>query len=123
MQPSAYEVAGKCTPGSGASLLICIAVACMMPPACQQLQASSRWTLEAILGLNQRYKFSRLYAVPVGGSEPKLITTADRHVTGFDWSPDGSKIVYAAQATPGFRTFFTPISSSSIGEQVRNYLS
>ena len=44
-------------------------------------------------------KYSRLHVVSVakdeeGAREPRLLTTADRHVGLFDWSPDGRRIVF-----------------------------
>jgi dipeptidyl aminopeptidase/acylaminoacyl peptidase len=54
---------------------------------------------------NQNDKRSRLSVVPSGGGVARTITTG-RHVTGFDWSPDGSKVVYAAQLTPRNRDTF-----------------
>lgn len=49
---------------------------------------------------DQGYKYSRLYMIPIQGGESRLVTKADRHITSFDWGPDSSKIVYAAQDTP-----------------------
>jgi dipeptidyl aminopeptidase/acylaminoacyl peptidase len=55
---------------------------------------------------DQNYQFSRLYIVPVKGGKAELVTLADRHVTSFDWAPDGNKIVCAGQATPRNRDTF-----------------
>jgi dipeptidyl aminopeptidase/acylaminoacyl peptidase len=46
------------------------------------------------------YRYSRLYIQSLSGGEPRRVTTADRHVVGFVFSPDGSRAVYAAQPTP-----------------------
>jgi dipeptidyl aminopeptidase/acylaminoacyl peptidase len=54
---------------------------------------------------DQNYKFSRLYVISLKG-KAELITPADRHVTSFDWAPDGSRIVYAGQVTPRNRDSF-----------------
>ena len=55
---------------------------------------------------DQNYKFSRLYVIALKGGKAELVTSADRHVTSFDWAPDSSKIVYAGQATPRNRDSF-----------------
>lgn len=52
------------------------------------------------------YKYNRLYLISTQGGRPRLVTTADHHVTSFDWALDGSKLVYAAQATPRNRDTF-----------------
>ncbi len=55
--------------------------------------------------VDENTKFARLYAIPVGknGSgkrEAKKLTNESRHVTGFNWSPDGSKIVFNHVSSP-----------------------
>jgi dipeptidyl aminopeptidase/acylaminoacyl peptidase len=55
---------------------------------------------------DQNYQFSRLYIIPVKGGKAELVTSADRHITSFDWAPDGNKVVYAGQATPRNRDTF-----------------
>lgn len=55
--------------------------------------------------LGENYKLGRLYVVPVakdasGKRDPKKLTDVDRHVTSFDWSPDGSRIVFAHVKSP-----------------------
>lgn len=55
---------------------------------------------------NQGHRNTRLYRVPAEGGPGQLVTPAHRHVTSFNWAPDGSKVVYAAQATPRNRDTF-----------------
>jgi dipeptidyl aminopeptidase/acylaminoacyl peptidase len=55
---------------------------------------------------NQGYKYAGLYRVPIQGGTVQRVTPANRHVTSFDWTPDGSKVVYAAQASPRNRDTF-----------------
>jgi dipeptidyl aminopeptidase/acylaminoacyl peptidase len=55
---------------------------------------------------NQGYRYSGLYRVPVQGGTAQRVTTANRHVTSFDWAPDGLRVVYAAQRTPRNRDTF-----------------
>jgi dipeptidyl aminopeptidase/acylaminoacyl peptidase len=43
---------------------------------------------------------SRLYTVPTGGGSSTLVSRAELTVYDFDWSPDGSRFVFAAAATP-----------------------
>ena len=47
----------------------------------------------------REHKLARLYVIPVakdanGKREPKKLTNDNRHVTGFNWSPDGTRIVF-----------------------------
>ncbi len=51
-------------------------------------------------------RYSRIYVIPAKGGKSRLITTDDHHVLSFDWSPDGSKMAYAAQKTPENRWAF-----------------
>ena len=55
---------------------------------------------------DQDYRYTRLYIQPLSGGEPRRLTTADRHVVSFALSPDGTRAVYAAQATPRNRDSF-----------------
>jgi len=55
---------------------------------------------------NQGYRYSRLYQISTNGGPEQRLTTSDRHVTSFDWAPDGKKVVYSAQATPRNRDTF-----------------
>ena len=50
--------------------------------------------------VEENLKMARLYVIPVakdanGKREPKKLTNENRHVTGFDWSPDGSRLVFS----------------------------
>ena len=50
-------------------------------------------------------KYSRLYVLSLqkdveGKRPPRKLTTADRHVVQFDWSPDGTSIAYAHTSGP-----------------------
>ncbi|HEY7181269.1 MAG TPA: S9 family peptidase [Blastocatellia bacterium] len=45
-------------------------------------------------------RFARLWIIDVASREIKPLTKASRHVTAFDWSFDGSRIVFTARATP-----------------------
>jgi Tol biopolymer transport system component len=49
--------------------------------------------------VDENQKMTRLYVVPVakdadGKREPRKLTSENRNVTGFSWSPDGTRIVY-----------------------------
>ncbi len=55
---------------------------------------------------NQGYRYSRLYQISINGGPEQQLTTSDRHVTSFDWAPDGKKVVYSGQVTPRNRDTF-----------------
>ena len=46
------------------------------------------------------YHYARLYFIPAGGGQSRLITKANRHVLSFDCAADETKVVFAAQDTP-----------------------
>jgi dipeptidyl aminopeptidase/acylaminoacyl peptidase len=57
-------------------------------------------------------KFAHLYTVtvekdPKGKRAVRRLTKGDFHVTSFDWSPDGSAIVFAHQITPSADVWLT----------------
>jgi dipeptidyl aminopeptidase/acylaminoacyl peptidase len=65
----------------------------------------------------ENYKLARLYVVPLakdanGKRDPKKLTDVNRHVTSFDWSPDGSRIVFAHVTSPAVNDW--PTSDVSI---------
>ena len=62
-----------------------------------------------IIRVDQNYKYSHLYVSEVGDgsgepAEPHRVTEGDFHVTGFDWSPDGSRLVFSHRADPRINT-------------------
>ncbi|MBO0857345.1 MAG: S9 family peptidase [Chloracidobacterium sp.] len=66
--------------------------------------------------VDEDYRFARLWIVDVASRVVKPLTKASRHVTAFDWSFDGSRIVFTARATPKLmdndttEVFVTPAS-------------
>lgn len=55
--------------------------------------------------VDENFKMSRLYVIPVqkdanGKREPKKLTTENYSVGGFDWSPDGTRIVFNHTVSP-----------------------
>ncbi len=46
-------------------------------------------------------RYHHLFVVPAGGGEATQLTSGAWDVTGFDWSPDGAKLVVAGNAEPG----------------------
>ena len=72
--------------------------------------------------VDEDFKLARLYVVPVekndeGGREPRRLTNGVMHVTGLDWSPDGSAIAFSHQRTPKvFEQNDISIVSASGGE-------
>jgi dipeptidyl aminopeptidase/acylaminoacyl peptidase/ectoine hydroxylase-related dioxygenase (phytanoyl-CoA dioxygenase family) len=61
-------------------------------------RADFRW-------VDENLKLSRLYLIHLrkdlaGNRDVHPLTAADVHITGFDWSPDGTRIVYTHQPMP-----------------------
>lgn len=52
------------------------------------------------------YRYMRLHLVSLNGGQPQVVEAGGRHVLSFNWAPDGSKVVYAAQPTPKGRDQF-----------------
>lgn len=50
--------------------------------------------------VDRDFKYSRIYVQSVTGEEAKAIYGDDLHTKSFDWSPDGSTIVFSHQPTP-----------------------
>ncbi len=67
--------------------------------------------------VDENIKMARLYVMPVakdanGKRESRALTTDNRSVSSFNWSPDGSKIVFSHVSDP--RADFWPTSDVSI---------
>ncbi|HET9767598.1 MAG TPA: S9 family peptidase [Thermoanaerobaculia bacterium] len=45
---------------------------------------------------------SRLVVRPLGGGEPRTLTSATQYVDSFSWTPDGRELVYSAAPRSGF---------------------
>jgi dipeptidyl aminopeptidase/acylaminoacyl peptidase len=55
--------------------------------------------------VDENLKMARLYVIPIqkdanGKREPRKLTTGNYHVGGFDWAPDGTRIVFNHVRTP-----------------------
>jgi dipeptidyl aminopeptidase/acylaminoacyl peptidase len=55
--------------------------------------------------VDENIKFSRLYVAPVekdasGKREARKLTSENRHIGNFDWSPDGSRIIFSHSKSP-----------------------
>jgi dipeptidyl aminopeptidase/acylaminoacyl peptidase len=70
-----------------------------------QQEARRRSGDDAIVG-GEGYVPARLYILPAGKGTLRTVTESTRHVLSFDWSPDGSKVAYAAQRSPQGRDAF-----------------
>ena len=67
--------------------------------------------------VDENVKMSRLYVMPVakdagGKRELRKLTTMNRNVTGFDWSPDGTKIAFSHVTDP--KVDYWPTSDVSV---------
>jgi dipeptidyl aminopeptidase/acylaminoacyl peptidase len=68
-------------------------------------EAKQRAGDDAIVA-GEGYTATRLHIVPVEGGVARTVPCGERHLLSFDWAPDGSKIVYAAQKSPAGRDAF-----------------
>ena len=80
----------------------------MRDPETDEEEKDSKEKRDVIL-VDQNFKFGHLYTVPFDPeatetAEAARVTEGDFHVTGFDWSPDGSQLVFAHQADPRINT-------------------
>jgi dipeptidyl aminopeptidase/acylaminoacyl peptidase len=50
--------------------------------------------------------YTRLHIASLEGGESKTVEAGGRHIVSFNWSPDGSRVVFSAQATPRGRDTF-----------------
>jgi dipeptidyl aminopeptidase/acylaminoacyl peptidase len=66
--------------------------------------------------VDEDHRFAQLWIVEVASQQIRQLTRGSRHIVAFNWSPDGSQIVFTARATPklmdGHTTevFVTPAS-------------
>src|SRR5258708_3375608 len=60
---------------------------------------------DAIVG-GEGYTPTRLHIIPAEGGTERVLPPGGRHLLSFDWAPDGSKVVYAAQKSPAGRDAF-----------------
>ncbi len=62
-----------------------------------------------VIRVDQDFKYRHLYVVDLGDgtdgpAESLRLTQGDFHVTGMDWSPDGSRLAFSHQADPRINT-------------------
>ena len=80
----------------------------MRDPETDEEEKAGKEKRDVIL-VDQNFKFGHVYAAPFDPAatetaEAARVTEGDFHVTGFDWSPDGSQLVFAHQADPRINT-------------------
>ena len=80
----------------------------MRDPETDEEEKASKEKRDVIL-VDQNFKFGHVYTAPFDPAatetaEAARVTEGDFHVTGFDWSPDGSQLVFAHQADPRINT-------------------
>ena len=80
----------------------------MRDPETDEEEKAGKEKRDVIL-VDQNFKFGHVYTAPFDPAttetaEAARVTEGDFHVTGFDWSPDGSQLVFAHQADPRINT-------------------
>ncbi|MFT5142786.1 MAG: dipeptidyl aminopeptidase/acylaminoacyl peptidase [Rhodothermales bacterium] len=78
-------------------------------PETEEEKARKKEKRDVIL-VDQQFKYSHLYTVdsdPATEDEPQQITSGEIHVTGFDWSPDGTLIAFSHAADPRINSSIT----------------
>ncbi|MFO7894211.1 MAG: S9 family peptidase [Longimicrobiales bacterium] len=80
----------------------------MRDPEAEEIERAKREKRHVIL-VDQDYRYAHLYTAPVGAGDPDTVeatrlTEGDFHVTGFDWAPDGERVVFAHQPDPRINT-------------------
>jgi dipeptidyl aminopeptidase/acylaminoacyl peptidase len=66
--------------------------------------------------VDEDHRFAQLWIVDVASQQIRQLTRGSRHITAFNWSPEGSRIVFTARATPKLmdnhttEVFVTPAS-------------
>lgn len=92
-------------------------IACAMIDAKSEDEEKNDKARNDFRWVDENIKMSRLYVMPVakdagGKRESRKLTAENRSVTGFEWSPDGTKIVFSHVSDP--RADYWPTSDVSI---------
>lgn len=70
--------------------------------------------------VDQDYRFDRIYLYDLASHTARLLTTGDRNIDEFDWSPDGTHIVARISPTPRINDYWRvskiQILSTATGE-------
>ena len=80
----------------------------MRDPQTEDEEKAAKEKRDVIL-VDQSFKYGHIYTVPFDPAatetaEATRLTEGDFHVTGFDWSPDGQRLVFGHQADPRINT-------------------
>ena len=80
----------------------------MRDPDTEEEKQAEKEKRDVIL-VDQNYKYNHIYVVPVnedpsGGRVTQRLTAGSYHVSSFDWSPDGTDIVFAHRVDPRINT-------------------
>ncbi len=80
----------------------------MRDPQTEEEEKAAKEKRDVIL-VDQNFKYGHLYTVPFDPAatetaEATRLTEGDFHVTSFDWSPDGQRLVFAHQSDPRINT-------------------
>ena len=90
----------------------------MQDPATEEEKEAEKEKRDVIL-VDQNYKYSHLYTVSTNENDDgeyatKRLTAGDFHVQSFDWSPDGSTIVFAHAPDPTINTGGVDVDLSTV---------
>lgn len=68
------------------------------PPSEAEKKAAD--STAGVVVVDERFPLARLRVLDVATGAVTGLTLADRHVTGFTWAPDGTRLAFSAQPTP-----------------------
>ncbi len=82
----------------------------MQDPKTKEEEKAAKEKRDVIL-VDQNFKYSHIYTVAIAKNadderDVQRVTAGDYHISSFDWTPDGSRLVFAWHPEPTFNTRF-----------------